>query len=106
MAFAQGSRGPTASITVTCRGTGDLFVDYTYSGFSGGVRGVDFLVGRVGETVDAVKGGSGEVVQAFNQSAVGSPIDWGAVSAWLVGHTGKVIDGSTIVWNNSNPVTC
>src|SRR5258707_183965 len=53
MALANGSSGPTATITVNCQGPGALWVGYTYSGFSGAVRGVDFVVGIVGETVDA-----------------------------------------------------
>jgi hypothetical protein len=106
MAFAQGPSRATATITVTCRSTGDLFVGYTYSGFSGAVRGVDFANGIFGETVDAVKGGSGEVIQAFNKTTVGSPIDWGAASAQLLGQNGKVIAGSTLVWENGTSVTC
>jgi hypothetical protein len=106
MAFAQGRTGPSATITVTCRSTGVLFVDDTYSGFPGGVRGVDFLVGKVGETVDPVKGGSGEMIQAFNQSTLGSPVDWGAVSVQLLGQNGRVIAGSTVVWDTGSPVTC
>ena len=106
MAFAQGRTGPSATITVTCRSTGVLFVDDTYSGFPGAVRGVDFIVGKVGETVDPVKGGSGEVNQAFNQSNVGSPIDWGAVSVQLLSQNGRVIAGSPTVWETNSPVTC
>ena len=106
MAFAQGRTGPSATITVTCRSTGVLFVDDTYSGFPGAVRGVDFIVGKVGETVDPMKGGSNEVTQAFNQSRVGSPIDWGAVSVQLLGQSGRVIAGSTAVWDTGSPVTC
>ncbi len=106
MASAQGNPAQTATITVTCPSTGDLFVDYAWSGFSGAVRGVDFVVGIYGETIDPVKGGSGEVIQAFNQTAVGSPVDFGAVSAQLVSQSGKVIAGSTSVWDNGNPVTC
>jgi hypothetical protein len=67
---------------------------------------VDFLVGIAGGTIDTVKGGSGEVVQAFNKSTVGSPIDWGAVSAQLLGQHGRVIAGSVRVANGGNPVTC
>ena len=107
MVSAQGGgTGPTATIAVTCRSTGDLFVDYTYSGFSGAVRGVDIHVGKVGDIVDAVKGGSGEIIQAFNQSTVGTPIAWGTVGAELVSHTGKVIAGSANVWGAGTLVTC
>jgi hypothetical protein len=106
MASAQGSSRSTATITLTCRSTGDLFVDYSYSGFPGAVRGVDFAVGIVGDTVDSVKGGSGEVIQAFNKTFVGSPIAWGAVSAQLVGQNGRVIAGSVLVANGGNAVTC
>src|SRR3974377_2463937 len=106
MAFAKGSSGPTAVVTVTCRGTGLLFVDDSYSGFPGGVRGVDFVVGVVGDTVDSVKGGSGEVTQAFNKSTGGHSIDGGAVSAQLRGQNGRVIAGSVGVANGGNSVTC
>jgi len=101
-----GNTGPTATIAVTCRGTGDLFVNYTYSGFTGAVRGVDFHVAKMGDFVDAAKGGSGQVVQAFNQTAVGTPINWGTVGAELVSHTGKVIGGSTIGWAAGTAVIC
>jgi hypothetical protein len=106
MAFAQGPSGATATITVTCQSTGDLFVGDTYSGFSGAVRGVDFVVGIEGDTIVTVKGGSGEVIQAFNKTIVGSPIAWGAVSAHLVGQNNRVIAGSVVVANGGNPVTC
>jgi len=105
VAFAQGSSGPTATITVTCQGPGALMVGYTYSGFSGAVRGVDIVVGIVGETVDAVKGRSGEGGQGFNKSNLGSQ-NWGTVSAHLLSHRGAVIAGSTLVWNDGNSVTC
>ena len=103
---ARSSTGPSATIAVTCRSTGVLFVNYTYSGLSGAVRGVDFHVDKVGETVDAVTGRSGQVVQAFNQSAQGHAVNWGTVGAKSVGHTGKLIAGSSTVWNNGAPVTC
>ena len=106
MAFANGHSGATTTVTLNCRSTGILFVDDTYSGFPGGVRGVDFAVGIVGDVVDSVKGGSGEVNQAFNRSLAGHPIAWGTVSAQLVGQNGRVIPGSTVVTNNGNPVTC
>src|SRR3974377_236179 len=93
-----GNTGPTATIAVTCRGTGDLFVNYTYSGVTGAVRGVDLHVGKMGAFVDPAKGRSGQVVQAFNQTAVGTPINWGTVGAELVSHTGKVIGGSAHGW--------
>jgi hypothetical protein len=101
-----GNTGPTATIAVTCRGTGDLFVNYTYSGFTGAVRGVDFHVAKMGDFVDAAKGGSGQVVQAFNQTAVGTPINWGTVGAELVNHNGKVIGGSTTGWAAGTAVIC
>jgi len=106
MVSAQGGTAPTATISVTCRSTGDLFVDYTYSGFTGAVRGVDFHTDKTGDVVDAVKGGTGEVIQAFNQSTLGTPVVWGMVSAQLVGHTGKTIAGSALVWDNGTSVTC
>jgi hypothetical protein len=107
MVSAQGNgAGPTATIAVTCRSTGDLFVDYSYSGFSGAVRGVDFHVDKVGDIVVTVKGGTGEVIQAFNQTAVGTPINWGTVGAELVSHTGKIVGGSTTGWASGKAVTC
>jgi hypothetical protein len=106
MVAAQGNPGTTVTISVTCRSTGDLFVDYTYSGLSGAVRGIDFHVDTVGDNVDAVTSRSGEVIQAFNQSTVGHPIVWGAVNAAAVGHTGKAIAGATAVWDNGTSVTC
>jgi hypothetical protein len=107
MVAAQGGgTGATATIAVTCRSQGDLFVDYTYSGFPGSVRGVDFHVGKVGDIVDTVKGGTGEVIQAFNLTTVGTPINWGTVGAALVSRTGKVIGGSTTSWAGGTAVIC
>lgn len=105
MAVANGSTGRTATITVTCQNTGEIVVGLIYSGFSGGVRGADFFVGA-GETFDPVRGRSGDVGQGFNQHNVGNPIDWGAISAQLVGQNGRVIAGSTSVWNDGTPYTC
>src|SRR5215469_9210007 len=80
MALAQGSNVRTATVTVTCQGTGEILVSYSYSGFPGAVRGVDFLVGSVGSTPDmVVKGGDGQVGQGFNQSASGTQVQWGTV---------------------------
>jgi hypothetical protein len=106
LASAKGSGQRSETITVECRSTGDLFVDYAYSGFPGGVRAVDFVVSNSPQAVDAVKGGSGEVIQAFNQSLLGTPVDWGTVSAQLLGQNGRVIAGSTAVWNSGTSVTC
>ena len=106
VALAQGNSAPTANITVTCRGTGDIAVDYSYSGFTGAVHGVDFVVSNFGEMVDTVKGGSGDVNQSFNKSLLGTSVNWGAVHGQLLGHSGKVIAGSITVWNNGNSVTC
>jgi hypothetical protein len=105
VAVAQGSSGPTATITVTCQFPGALMVAYTYSGFSGPVRGVDFVVGIGGETVAAVKGKSGGAMQGFNKSNLGSQ-NWGAVSAQLLNQKGEVIAGSTVVWDNGNSYIC
>jgi hypothetical protein len=105
-ASAQGNSGSSATITISCRGIGDLFVDYAYSGFPGGARGVQFVVSNLGDNVDASKGGSGEVMQAFNKSALGKSFDFGTVSAQLVGQSGKVIADSTSVGNGGTAVTC
>jgi len=106
VALAQGNSCQTATIVVTCKGTGVLSVDYSYSGFSGAVRNVQFDVGNFGTTLDPVKGGSDDVSQAFNQSLLGRSIDWGGVSAQLLSHNGKVMAGSPLVWNNGSSVTC
>lgn len=106
MAFANGSSGPTAAITVTCQGQGELLVGDTYSGYPGSVRGVDFVTGISSEINDAVKGRSGEAMQGFNRSNVPGPTDWGTVSVQLLGQSGKVIAGSTLVWENGASFIC
>jgi hypothetical protein len=105
LAFASGSGGSATTMAAGCSTTaGVLSVDYKYSGFSGGVRGVDFNVGNVADIVDAVKGGAGEVTQDFHfplgQSA---PFTFTGISARLVSQSGKVIPGSTL---SADPTTC
>jgi hypothetical protein len=107
MTLAQGSPVRTATVTVSCQAPGKLLVSDSYSGFPGAVRGVDFLVGSVGSTPDMmVKGGDGQFSQGFNQPTSGSAVDFGTVGADLLDQSGKVIDGSTALGNNGNPVTC
>jgi hypothetical protein len=103
--FASGSTKSTAiSATCSTTSTGVLFVDYTYSGFSGGVRGVDFTVSNVADIVDAVKGGSGEVRQAFHApSGASSPFTFTGITAQLVNQSGKVIAGSA---TSADPESC
>ena len=104
--------GGTAMITsVGCRTdlTGaPLSVTYEYSGFPGSVRTVNFHVANVvaGDQQAAVKGGTGPQggVTAFFQRPNGtSPFTWGEVTVELLGNSGKVIQGSTIM---SASVTC
>jgi hypothetical protein len=113
MASAAGGTAPTAMITsVGCRTDlgGALAVTYQYSGFPGSVRSVDFHVEHVvaGDQVASVKGGTGPQagVTAFFAVPNGiSPFTWGQVTVQLLGNSGKVIQGSTFVWGQPNPIT-
>jgi hypothetical protein len=104
--FAGGSTKSTATISAVCSttSTGVLFVDYTYAGFSGGVRGVDFSVSNVADITDPMKGGSGEVRQAFHApSGASSPFTFTGITAQLVNQSGKVIAGSA---TSADPESC
>jgi hypothetical protein len=110
MAFAKNAGAQTTLATAGCQQAGqvivgDLFVTYTYSGFPGAARGVEFLVGTT-QATDAAKGGSGTMVQAFNQSVAGVQVHWGVVHVELVDQAGKVIPGSEVAANGGATVTC
>jgi hypothetical protein len=112
MASAAGGSAPTAMITsVGCPSgfNGALSVTYQYSGFPGSVRTVDFLVQNAGEQTQAVKGGTGSQSgnTAFFQVPQGgiSPFTWGEVTVQLLSNSSKVIQGSTIVWGQPNPIS-
>jgi hypothetical protein len=107
VASAAGGTAMITSVGCPANHGGDLGVTYEYSGFPGSVRTVDFHVANVvaGDQQAAVKGGTGPQggVTAFFAPNGTSPFDWGQVTVQLLGNSGKVIQGSTIM---STPVPC
>ena len=110
MASAAGGTAPTAMITsVGCPSDlgGALSVTYEYSGFPGSVRTVDFQVANAGDQQAVVKGGTGPQggIPAFFAIPSGqtAPYTWGVVTVQLLGNSGNVIKGSTMM---SASVTC